>query len=176
MSSHHQHSLFDERPEKAPRVVEVLDRAKPTGKAQATFQRLVTQLEQQRALFQRWHDYLPRYNQRVSGELLSLQDQFWQSRRDLALLFDDILTKPDRLRGKRQRAQLQHQLVGLIQELLAEKSDGALEAIYDRHSDLTYAEDQEFGMAVAGHDREHAGHRTRRSARRRKPRRTVCQG
>ncbi len=149
MATPRQSSLFDEGSEKTLSVVEVLDRAKPTDKAQATFQRLVTRIEQQRASFKLWHDYLPRYNQRVSGELIPLHDQLWQYRQNLALLFDDILSQPGRLRGKRQRAQLQQLLVGLIQELLDEKPDSALEAIHDKYNDLTYAEDQEFSMALS---------------------------
>ncbi len=149
MATPGQASLFDDGTDKGVRIVEVLNRAKPADKAQATFQRLVTQLEQQRALLQLWHDYLVRYNQRISKEMMPLQSRYRQCRRDLALLFDDILGRPDGLRGKRQRAQLQRELIGLIQDLLSERSDSELEAIHDRHSAMTYAEDQELEKALS---------------------------
>lgn len=149
MSPPRQSSLFDDQPDKGLRVAEVLDRFKPADKAQATFQRLVTQLEQQRALLQLWRDYLTRYNQRISNELMPLQSEYWQCKRGLALQFNDILNQPDGLRSKRQRAQLRQIMVDLFQELLLEKSDSALEAIHDRYNDLSFAEDKELGMALS---------------------------
>lgn len=149
MSSPRQSSLFDEwSSDRGIRVVEVLDRAKPADKSQAVFQRLVTQIEEQRALLQKWHDYVTRYNHRVSSELVPLQSELWQARRQMAFLLDDLLGRPSGLRGKRQRVRLQQMLIQLIQDMLLEKSDAELEAIHDKYSDLTYAEDQGLSMAL----------------------------
>ncbi len=150
MSSPRQSFLFDDgSADRGVRVVAVLDRAKPADKSQAAFKRLVTQIEEQRAVLRQWQDYRTRYNHRVSSELVPLQSELWQARRRMAFLLDDLLGRPSGLRGKRQRARLQQMLIQLIQDMLLEKSDAELEVIHDKYSDLTYAEDQSLSMALS---------------------------
>ena len=150
MSSPRQSFLFDDgSADRGIRVVAVLDRAKPANKSQAAFKHLVTQIEEQRAVLQKWQDYRTRYNHRVSSELVPLQSELWQARRRMAFLLDDLLGRPGGLRGKRQRARLQQMLIQLIQDMLLEKSDAELEVIHDKYSDLTYAEDQGLSMALS---------------------------
>lgn len=149
MPSQRQASLFDDGSDRRIRVVEVVGRAKPTDKSQAAFQRLVTQIEEQRALLQKWQDYQTRYHHRVSSELLPLQSELWQARRRMSFLLDDLLSQPNGLRGKRQRAKLELMLIQLIQDMLLEKPDAELEAIHDKYSDITYAEDQGLSMALS---------------------------
>jgi len=149
MPSPLQSSLFDDGPERGIRVVEILDRTKPADKAQIAFQRLVTQIEQQRALLKQWQDYRIRYNHRVSSELAPLQNKLRETRRKMALLLDNLLCQPNGLKGKGQRNKLRQLLVELIQDLLMEKPDAELEAIHDKYSDLTYAEDQGLSMALS---------------------------
>ena len=149
MPSPIQSSLFDDESDRAIRVVDVLGRANPADKAQAAFQRLVAQIEEQRALLQKWQDYRTRYNHRVSSELVPLQDELWQTRRRMAFLLDDLLGQPSGLRGKRQRAKLQQMLIQLIQDMLLERSDTELESLHDKYSDLTYAEDQGLSMGLS---------------------------
>jgi hypothetical protein len=147
-----QTSLFGDAadaPNTALSLSEALSRTKPENKAQAAFQRLVAQIEQQRALLLRWQDYGARYNQRLSLELMPLQEKYWQRRRDLAHLFDETLQRPGGRLGKRQRAELQRVLIDLIRDLLQSERDAELEAIHDRHSNLSYAEDRHLDMAMS---------------------------
>ncbi len=149
MSNPLQTSLFDDRPDREVRVVEVLGRVKAADKGQATFQRLVIQIEEQRTLLQLWQDYRARYSTRVSAELLPVQDELWEAGKRMAFLFDELLAQPDGLRKKRQRARLQLWLIELIQSLLLDQSDEELVAIHDKHSDFKYADDQELSMALS---------------------------
>jgi hypothetical protein len=109
----------------------------------------VQQIEERRAVLQQWQEYRTRYNHRVTSELLPLQSELWQHRRRMVFLFDRQLYQPNGLRKKRERARLQHWLIELTQDLLMEKPDQALEAIHDKHSELTYAEDQGPSMALS---------------------------
>lgn len=141
--------LFGDDADISVHVIDVLDRVKPADKAQAKFQKLIAQIEQQRTLLLRWQDYRTRYEQRVNGDLVPLQGELWEARRRLALLFEDTLSQPSGLRGKRQRAKLQQVLIELIQDLLAEKPDPELEAIHDKHSDLSHAENRDLNLALS---------------------------
>ena len=149
MTSPSQHGLFDDTPNRPSRVIEVMQRQKPADKTQQAFQRLIAQVEEQRAVLQRWRDFTARHHQRVTRELLPLQASLWQHQRELALLFDDILTQPGRLRGKRRRTSLTQHLLVLIQTLLEEQQDKALETIHDKYSDISFAEDRELEMALS---------------------------
>lgn len=142
-----QESLFGFEEEKSLSVIDALQRRKPTDKQQSAFRRLVAQIEEQRTLLRGWTDYLARHGQRLAAELLPLQEQYWQSRRRLVLRFDEILRQSPAPLGKRQRSLLQSLLIDMMRDLLQERPDGELEAIHDRHSELSHAEDREQEMA-----------------------------
>lgn len=147
-----QTSLFDAAdatPERALRVVETIGGTQPTDKAQATFNKLVGQIEQQRALLARWRAFEDRHHQRVANELSPLTEALWVARRQMALIVAQALQKASVIRGKRLRAKASRLLIELTQELLQEKPDDELKAIHDRHAALSYDEDRELELAMA---------------------------
>lgn len=144
-----QASLFGDGPDKAVRIIEVLDSGRPADKAQATFRRLVTQIEQQRTLLQTWQNYGVRYHQRVTAELLPLQTELAQARRQMALLLEASLEKPGCIKGKRLRSTARQMLIELIRDLLPELPDAELEAIHNKYAGVPYGEDQDLQVAIA---------------------------
>lgn len=144
-----QTSLFDADAPAVPRVVETFDLNRPQGKAQATFQKLVKQIEAQRAELAVWQTYQSRYAQRVAQEITPAMAALRASRTEMARQLDALIQRPKNGVTKRQRNKLAALLVDLLQDLLLEGQDPELIAIHDRYSDLTFAENQDFGMAFS---------------------------
>ncbi len=87
-------------------VTDVVMQTKPQTKQQATFQRLVRQIGEQRAQVAEWRTYGERYNQRVGGELLPLFARLREKRIAMLHLFDTQFHQRNVVRGKHQRAKL----------------------------------------------------------------------
>lgn len=147
-----QSSLFDDEENRALTVAAALPRGKSVDRRQAAFQRLIRQIEEERALLADWQSYQTRYAQRVSNELMPLQARVREVRIGLAHLLDEQYQRPGVLRGKGLRKKLRAMIVDLVQELLAEAADPTLVALHDRYSDLRHAElaelEQELSRAM----------------------------
>jgi len=65
-----QESLFDPVDSSELTVTDVLTRTKPQTRQQATFQRLIQQIDEQRVQVVEWRTYSERYGQRVGSELM----------------------------------------------------------------------------------------------------------
>lgn len=139
MTKHHQASLFDDTPAKAISIVSALGRDKPTDKQQATFQRLLRQVDEQRTRLADWNTYHTRYEQRLSGELLPLYADYRAVRCRMVALLDSHWDKRT-LKGKRQQIQLKTLLVDLLEILLDEQDDSTLAALYQKHCEISFAE------------------------------------
>ena len=144
-----QESLFDNAAPAAPRIVETFDLKRPQNKAQASFQRLVKDIEVQRAELLVWQTYEGRYHQRVAQEIQPAITALRANRTAIAHALDTLLQKPKNGVTKRQRKQLVRMLVDLAMDLLQEAEDPALIDVHDRYSELSYAENQELGMAYS---------------------------
>lgn len=144
-----QFPLFDDGQNKSFSVAETFGHEKPADKKQATFQKLATQIEQQRALLQQWLSYRERYSQQVNGKLTPLQEEIRQARRRMVFLLEEQLVRSGSLKGKRQRAKLKQMIVELIQSMLIEQPDAELEAIHDKYSEFPLAGDRELEMAFS---------------------------
>lgn len=140
--------LFDDAPRDGA-VVTVLGGTKPADRAQASFHRLVRQIETERARLEEWRAYLARYAQRVSGELEPLYAQLRQARRAFVMQLDVAYQQPGRVRGKRQRSRLRAVIVDIIEGMLEQQADAELTALYDRYSDVPHAQLNALGMALA---------------------------
>ncbi len=90
MASSSQSSLFEDEPPKGASVVEVLSRSKPADKAEAAFRRLVSGLEQKRESLGAWQAYRTRFDRRLASELLPLQNEYRQVRRQMAFLLGEL--------------------------------------------------------------------------------------
>lgn len=142
--------LFD-TPPSGISLTEALARRKPSSKAEQRFRKLVAQIERHRQLLKQWEDYPQRYNQRLSAELMPLQEKLRAARKQTALLIDELLSVPTRGHrlGKAQRAKLQQQvLTQLIEDLLSEADDEALRTLRDKYREPVDEDDRAFQMEI----------------------------
>lgn len=142
-------SLFD-TPSNGISLIAALARSKPANKAQQRFRKLVSQIERQRERLKQWEDYSQRYNRRVSGELGPLQEKLNAARKQMALLIDELLSVPTRGRrlGRVQRSKLRQLLTQLVEDLLQETDDEALETLRDKYQEPADEEDRLFQIEV----------------------------
>lgn len=150
-----QFSLFDDTENRAVTVAAALNREKPTDRRQAAFQRLIRQIETERARLAEWQTYQWRYAQRLGEELMPLQARLRATRMDLVRLLDEQYQRKGVLRGKGLRRRLRAMIVDLTQSLLAEEAEPELAALHDRYSDVSHAElaelKREFSRTMVEH-------------------------
>lgn len=146
---HRQKSLFDSVDSSELTVTDVLTHAKPQTKQQATFQRLIRQIDEQRAQVAEWHTYSERYNQRVDSELMPLFAQLREKRIAMLHLLDTQFHQRKVIGGKQQRAKLCDIILNLANELLLEQRDEEIVALYDKYSDLSYDDQADIDKAIS---------------------------
>ncbi|MBC6961372.1 MAG: hypothetical protein DWB48_01215 [Nitrosomonas sp.] len=133
-----QESLSDPVNSSELTITDILTHAKPQTKQQAIFQRLIRQIDEQRAQVAEWHTYSERYGQRVGSELMPLFAQLREKRIAMLHLLDTQFHQSKVVRGKQQRAKLCDIILNLAHELLLEQRDEEIVALYDKYSDLSY--------------------------------------
>lgn len=150
MSPSRQRPLFDIDSTSDQSLVEVLAQNKPRNKAQADFQRLIARIENRRGQLQQWQTFTLRYNERIACELLPLQEALRACQRKLAIAIDGLLSLPAKGRalGRVQRAKLRQLLDELLDTLVDNEADEALVALFDKYSDISYAEARESDMEL----------------------------
>ncbi len=144
-----QESLSDSVNSSELTITDVLTHAKPQTKQQATFQRLIRQIDEQRAQVAEWHTYSERYGQRVGSELMPLFAQLREKRIAMLHLLDTQFHQRNVIRGKQQRAKLCDIILNLAHELLLEQRDEEIVALYDKYSDLSYDDQAEIDKAIS---------------------------
>lgn len=145
MSRKQQTSLFDEGASGTRLTLSehLAGSAKPTDKTQAKLQRLIRQIEQQRALLKEWQDYIPVYQQTLQSEFFPLQQELEATQRAMVFVLDSALKKRGTLTGKVQRRQAGELIVEISASLLTAGDDPELEALHDEYNDLTYREEKD---------------------------------
>jgi len=133
-----QESLFDPVDSSELTVTDVLTRTKPQTRQQATFQRLIQQIDEQRVQVVEWRTYSERYGQRVGSELMPLLAQLREKRIAMLRLFDMQFHQRNVVRGKQQRAKLCDIILDLANELLLEQRDEEIVALYNKYNNLSY--------------------------------------
>lgn len=111
------------------------------SKGQKTFNRLTLKIEEQRKLLQTWQDTLPRFQARQAAEYDPLVAIYNQHRKELAHLFDQAhgatgLTKTE-------RAKLSDIIASIVNELLSDGETPELIALYDKHNEVSFAEEEQ---------------------------------
>ncbi|MCC6916107.1 J domain-containing protein [Nitrosomonas sp.] len=144
-----QESLSDPVNSSELTITDVLTHAKPQTKQQAIFQRLIRQIDEQRAQVAEWHTYSERYGQRVGSELMPLFAQLREKRIAMLHLLDTQFHQSNVVRGKQQRAKLCDIILNLAHELLLEQRDEEIVALYDRYSDFSYDDQAGIDKAVS---------------------------
>lgn len=144
-----QESLFDPVNSSELTITDVLTHTKPQTKQQATFQRLIRQIDEQRVQVTEWQTYSERYGQRVGSELMPLFAQLREKRIAMLHLLDMQFHQRNAIRGKQQRAKLCDIILNLAHELLLEQRDEEIVALHDKYSDLSYDDQAEIDKAIS---------------------------
>ncbi len=150
-----QTSLFDDLPPQAPpsgpALVAIPLPAAEQTKAQRQFNKLIQQIRQQRSLLAQWQQFEVHFNQRLSAELHPAQARLSATRLDLLRLLDHLHSDQaavPRL-SKPQRSKLRAWIPQLAQTLLEDGPNAEAEAIFDRYSDTSHAEQRQIELAAA---------------------------
>jgi hypothetical protein len=151
-----QQNLFDAPTPAAKAPAQILV-AIPTpaakqNKAQRAFNRLIVQIQQQRALLVQWQDFELRYHQRLATEMQPVEARLHAARRALLLLLDDLLldTQATPKLSKTQRRKLSAWVPQLAGQLLDEGGpDAEVEALFNRYSDVSHADLRQVELAEA---------------------------
>lgn len=148
-----QASLFDDADRSSALPALGVPGSKPTlSKAQKLFNKLIDRIASQRRLLQEWRDFVPVYQRRFVAEIAPLNDRLRQGRIAMVELLDRAMDH--KALGKTHRAKVRDILLGQLAELLAESEDPALVRLYDKYSEVSFADEKEadldFARAMAG--------------------------
>ena len=146
-----QPGLFDDDPQGLPSsataaskdaLVAIQTPAATQSKAQRAFNRLIGQIRAQREVLAQWQAYDLRHNQRLASELHPLQAQVHAARLALLKLLDQLLdgeaARP--ALTKAQRRKIKALLPSLARLLLEDGPNADIEALFDKHSDVSHAD------------------------------------
>lgn len=157
MPARPQPSLFDDEPppasaatDAAAGLVLVAAGSAALNKAQQTFNRLIGKIGQQRAALEAWTTYLARYQQRVAQELAPVRGDLRATQRQMVVLLDAHLAQT--AKGLRLAKGLRRKAVYLIETLVAavlqDGPDAEMEAIHDRHGDVSISDLRDAELAL----------------------------
>ena len=139
-------------------VTQLAEPAKQTGlsRAQKSFNKLIKEIETERAKFKLWQEAIPQYQAKYAQELQPMQVEYDQARITMLRLLDQAFeqykfTKPE-------TKKLTHIICDLAEELIAVSDDtddtDELKAIYNKHSgkdfDAEMAEEDADFKAIMG--------------------------
>lgn len=126
----------------SPELVIVAQAQAKLSSAQRTFNKLTAQLHAKRAQVASWEAYADVFNTRLQEHYHPVVRKIAAAQRDMALAVDRVLCsthRADKL-GKRDREGLTDFLLDLVDNLLDVGPDPELEAVFERHSELSRAE------------------------------------
>ena len=121
------------------------------SKAQRLFNKLIAQIGQQRDLLAQWQQFGAQFHQRVTTELLPAQAQLTAARLKLLRLLDQLHSNQSaepRL-SKPLRRKLRAWIPQLAATVLQDGANAEAEAIFDRYSDVSHADQQQIELAEA---------------------------
>ena len=155
-----QPGLFDDDPQAAPMgataaakdaLVAIQTPAATQSKSQRAFNRLIGQIRQQRELLAGWQAYSTRHNQRLATEFEPLQARLREARLVWLNLLDQLVLGQagGAKLTKSQRHKLQSWIPQLADLLLHDGTDAEIEAIFNRHSDISHADARQIEIASA---------------------------
>jgi hypothetical protein len=109
------------------------------SKGQKAFNTLIKQIENRRAQLAAWEAAIPSYQQKYTGELLPLVD----ASVDLQVEMVHCLDRACDLKGltKTERRTIADLITGLAGDIVAERDDAELKAVYNKHSQSDYDEE-----------------------------------
>ena len=121
------------------------------SKAQRLFNKLIGQIQQQRDLLAQWQQFESRFQQRMATELQPAQAQLTAARLKLLRLLDQLHTdqQADPRLSKPLRRKLRAWIPQLAATVLQDGADADAEAIFDRYSDVSHADQRQIELAEA---------------------------
>lgn len=150
-----QAALFDGLPPGAPAdgstLLAIPVPAAQQNKAQRLFNKLIGQIQQQRDLLAQWQQFDVRYHQRLAAELQPAQAKLTASRLVLLRLLDQLHSdqQAEPRLSKPQRRKLRAWIPQLAATVLEDGPDAEAEAVFDRYSDVSHADQQQIELAEA---------------------------
>lgn len=106
------------------------------SKEQQTFNRLIRQIEKKRGRLADWESAIPLFQHKYSSELLPLVDNLADMQTRLVHCLDRASEKKGLT--KNERIVLTNLILEISRQLLANRDDAKLKAIYNRHSNSDY--------------------------------------
>jgi len=148
----HQGALFgDETEQNASALVTVTPKAGRLSAGQRTFNRLTERIRRYRETLATWDAFLPRFQGRVTAELLPVEGELRAAQRRVVQQLDLLLaeTKSGERLNRKYREKARWLLLDIIDGLLGVDSDDPeLEALYDRYSEVSRAELKQEDMEI----------------------------
>ena len=153
--AHTQAYLFDDLPAgvsaAGPALLAIPVPAAAQSKAQRLFNKLIGQIQQQRDLLAQWQQFGLRFHQRMTTELQPAQARLTAARLKLLRLLDQLHTdqQAEPRLSKPQRRKLRAWIPQLAATVLEDGPDAEAEAVFDRYSDVSHADQQQIELAEA---------------------------
>lgn len=122
------------------------DESAPLSPEQKQFKKLISKIEAARQELSQWLAFVPTYQQRYSVEMVPMLSRLREKRIAMARLFDQSIN--GKSLGKRQKTKAVDILIDMVSELLDEAHDAELVELFDRHSEVSFAEKQQDEMAL----------------------------
>lgn len=146
-----QEALFeDARDASASALVTLAACERPLNAAQQAFNRLTERVRRARENLAAWEAFIARFQGRVARELQPVEDKLRAAQRALVRRLDELLadSKGERL-SRKQRAKASSLLLEVIDNLLQDGPDPELEALYERHGEVSHAERRRHEVELA---------------------------
>lgn len=151
----HQATLFEDpgpAVDDSTALVKIAPQETPPSALQRTFNQLTDKIRRERAALAEWESYEGRHRQRLAAELDPAVRRVREAQRRFVLQLAELLDSHEngeRL-SRRHRARARAQMLSVIDDILAEGGrDAELEALHDRHCELSRADMRRQEVAVA---------------------------
>ncbi len=117
------------------------------SKAQQTFNKLIKQIEQGRAMLAEWEALRVPYQQKFSAQLTPLLKDAEEIQIRIVHALDAASAKPGF--SKRERTDIADVIIDMLHGLLATRDDESLIGIFNKYSDMSYSDVEAAGQAEA---------------------------
>ena len=118
----------------------------PLSPEQKQFKKLISKIEAARQELSHWLAFVPIYQQRYNVEIAPVLARLREKRIAMARLLDQSIH--GKSLGKRQKAKVIEILIDRVSELLDEAHDAELVELFDRYSEVSFADGQQDEMAL----------------------------
>ena len=108
---------------------------------------MIGQIEKRRAELKQWQDLIPKYQQVRQEKMQPIVDSMDALKIDMVTLLDKNYTQ--KIFTKKDRAKLDEIILDLANDILTKQKIPEIQAIFDRHSEIDYAQREQFEQEMA---------------------------